>query len=156
MKEHFTKWQLGLAALLMVAMANSPAGAHHSVAMFDLSKQVVLTGTVEKWIWANPHSWLYARVKNKAGAQEVWGFELGGPNMLIRNGWNAADIKEGDKVTVTAAPSRDGTHIGLLKLVQLPDKRVLSSGFGSSFKPPAGPPPKGLPPPGGPGAPPHS
>ena len=109
--------------------------------MFDMTKQITLHGTVEKWLWANPHSWLYIRVVKPDGSQEVWGFEGGSTGMQAREGWNAADMKPGDKVTVTTAPARDGNHLGLLMQVQLASGRVLKAGIGAL-------------PPGGPGAPP--
>lgn len=110
-------------------------------------------GTVEKWQWANPHSWLYLRVEKADGSQEVWGFEAGSTGMMARSGWNAADMKAGDKVTVSAAPERTGSHIGLLNQVELPDGRVLKSGFGpppGAGAPPPGATPPGAPPPGAP------
>jgi len=133
----------GLAAALLFAAAPLPASAHHSAALFDMSKQVSYRGTVEKWLWANPHSWLYLRVAKPDGSQEVWGFEGGSTGMLAHTGWNAADMKPGDKVTVTASPARDGNHIGLLNEVHLPTGRVLSAGAGTP------PPGAGGPPPGG-------
>jgi hypothetical protein len=141
-----------LASLL--ALAASPASAHHSAAVFDMSKQISVQGTVEKWLWANPHSWLYLRVVKSDGSQEVWGFEAGSTGMLARSGWNAADMKPGDKVTVSASPQRDGQHIALLNQVRLPSGRVLNAGFGA--RPPGAPGPTGAPgasPPGAPGAP---
>jgi len=138
----------GLCAALLLAVTAPPASAHHSAAVFDMSKQASFRGTVEKWLWANPHSWLYVRVVKADGSQEVWGFEAGSTGMLARTGWNAADMKPGDKVTVSAAPARDGNHIGLLNEVQLATGRVLKAGFGA---PPPGAPGAG---PAGPGAPP--
>ena len=118
-----------------------------------MSKRVSLQGTVEKWLWANPHSWLYVRVVKPDGAQEVWGFEAGSTGMLARTGWNAADMKPGDKITVSAMPSRDGSHVALLDNVELPGGRMLKSGAGAP--PPGGvlPPGFGPPPPGAPDAP---
>ena len=138
-----------VSAAFVLALAACPASAHHSASMFDMSKQVSLQGTVEKWLWANPHSWLYVRVVKADGSQEVWGFEAGSTGMLARTGWNAADMKPGDKITVSAAPARDGNHIGLLNEVQLASGRVLKAGFGA---PPPGAPGAG--PAGLPGAPP--
>lgn len=139
---------LGLSATLLLASLALPALAHHSAAPFDMSKQISMHGTVEKWQWANPHSWLYLRVEKADGSQEVWGFEAGSTGMMARSGWNAADMKAGDKVTVSAAPERTGSHIGLLNQVELPDGRVLKSGFGPP--PGAGAPPPGATPPGAP------
>ena len=136
----------GLSAALLLALAALPASAHHSASLFDMSKQVSLRCTVEKWLWANPHSWLYVRVVKPDGSQEIWGFEAGSTGMLARQGWNAADMKPGDKVTVSAAPERNGNHVGLLNEVQLGSGRVLKAGFGA--------PPPGAGPAGAPGAPP--
>lgn len=110
-----------------------------------MTKQISMQGTVEKWLWANPHSWLYIRVVKADGSQEVWGFEAGSTGMLVRSGWNAADMKPGDKVTVSGSPDRSGNHIGLMNEVQLPTGRVLKAGAGT---PPPGAPPPGAPPPG--------
>jgi hypothetical protein len=129
-----------LSVALLLAFAAFPASAHHSAAVFDMTKKVTLQGTVEKWLWANPHSWLYLRVLKADGSQEVWGFEAGSTGMLARSGWNAADMKPGDKVTVSGAPERTGNHIAIMNEVQLATGRVLKAG--------AGTPPPGAPPPG--------
>jgi hypothetical protein len=130
-----------MSAVLWLVLTASPTWAHHSAAPFDLTKSVSLQGTVEKWVWANPHSWLYIRVVKAGGAQEIWGLEAGSTGMLARAGWNAADMKPGDKVTVSAAPERTGNHIGLLNQVQLATGRVLSAAAGLP------PPGAGAPPP---------
>jgi hypothetical protein len=151
MSEHGSTRLSGVLAALLMASAAIPASAHHSAAPFDMTKSISMQGTVEKWVWANPHSWLYIRVVKADGSQEVWGFEAGSTGMLARTGWNAADMKPGDKVTVTGAPERTGNHIGLLNKVQLSDGRVLSAGAGT---PPPGAIPPGAAPPPGAGSPP--
>ena len=141
-----------LTASVLLASVAFPVSAHHSAAPFDMTKQVTMHGTVEKWLWANPHSWLYVRVENADGSQAVWGFEAGSTGMLAREGWNAADMKPGDKVTVTASPEREGNHIGLLNKVQLANGKVL--GMGAGAPPPGALPPGAAPPGAPPGAPP--
>jgi hypothetical protein len=145
---HYSTRISRILAALLLASATFQASAHHSAAPFDMAKQVSLQGTVEKWVWANPHSWLYIRVAKADGSQEVWGLEAGSTGMLSRGGWSAYDMKPGDKVTVMVAPERDGKPIGLLNQVQLATGRVLSAGAGA---PPPGielPPGFGPPPPG--------
>jgi hypothetical protein len=132
----------GVFAALLLALAAFPASAHHSAAPFDMTKQLPLEGTVAKWVWANPHSWLYIQVAKADGSQEVWGLEAGSTGMLARSGWGAYDMKPGDKVTVTFSPEREGKHIGLLWNVKLPSGRMLTAGAG------APPPGAGAPPPG--------
>lgn len=163
MSAHCSTRVLGISVAVLLTLAASPTWAHHSAAPFDLTKSISLQGTVEKWVWANPHSWLYIRVVKTDGAQEIWGLEAGSTGMLARAGWNAADMKPGDKVTVMAAPERSGNHIGLLNEVHLASGRVLSAAAGLPPPPGAGAPPPGAgvppppgangPPPGGPNAP---
>jgi hypothetical protein len=130
-KVQFSARITAVLAALLVASAAPPASAHHSAALFDMLKNVSVTGTVEKWLWANPHSWLYLRVVKPDGSQEVWGFEAGSTNMLARTGWNAADMKPGDKVVVTGHPSRDGNRVALLSEVKLASGRMLNSAAGA-------------------------
>lgn len=116
-----------LSALLFAAVA-IPATAHHSAAPFDMTKKVSISGTVEKWVWSNPHSWLYIRRVKSDGSQEIWGFEAGSAGMLSRSGWNSNDMKTGDKVTVTASPSRAGKNVGLISVIKLSSGKELRDG----------------------------
>ena len=128
-----------------MACAAAPAVAHHSAAPFDMTKEVSLNGTVEKWLWSNPHSWLYIMVTKADGTQEVWGLEAGSTGMMSRTGWSASAMKPGDKITATLHPSRNGNHVGLLSTVKLANGKVLGGGFGA---PPPGaafaPPPRSV------------
>jgi hypothetical protein len=121
----------GLAAALLLASVVHPAWAHHSAAQFNLKKQISVHGTVEKWVWGNPHSWLFVLVVKPNGSQQVWAFEGGSTGLLANRGWHAEDMKRGDQVTVTAAPVRDGNRVGLLKKVKLANGRVLDAGIGT-------------------------
>jgi hypothetical protein len=134
----------GMLAALLLACAGFQVSAHHSAAPFDMAKQLPLEGTVEKWVWANPHSWLYIQVVKADGTQEIWGLEAGSTGMLARSGWGAYDMKPGDKVSVTYSPEREGKHIGLLWNVKLSSGRMLTAGAGAPPPPPgAGAPPLG-------------
>jgi len=142
-----TRCREGGLALWLAAMKSMPAAAHHSVAMFDQSKHAEFSGTVAKLLWANPHVWLYVTVERQGSAPEIWGFEAGGTNMLIRMGWNAADVKQGDKITVVGHPERSGQHLASLEEVRLSDGRVLKVGLPAVLSP-GGAPPGGAPPSG--------
>ena len=56
MKTAFRLLPFTLVASLLMASA---AIAHHSFAMFDRSVEKVATGTVVRWAFNAPHSWLY-------------------------------------------------------------------------------------------------
>lgn len=116
--------RMGMAAataLLCSGMfAPSDALAHHSLAMFDISRSVTLTGTVYKFEWTNPHVWLWLSVPGEPQAA-IWGFESGAPAQLTREGLNRNSFRAGDKITITARPARDGSNAGRLVSVSFAD-----------------------------------
>ena len=77
------RW-IALAAIAAVAMAAASAAlAHHSFAMFDASKEVVLDGTIREFRWANPHCRIQIRVMEK-GQPVDYSIESPSPNELSR------------------------------------------------------------------------
>lgn len=117
---------MGAGALLVASMAF----AHHSVAMFDLTKTVIVDGTVKEWEWTNPHAWLQLTAADSAGNQVEQGFEIGSPNTLVRDGFRKDSFKAGDKVRVVASPRRDGTVGGLYLCGRTVDGKWLLFGMG--------------------------
>ena len=116
-----------LACLLCAA---DIAMAHHSFAMFDQTKQIMLTGSVTLFEWTNPHAYIEIDVPDGNGVTKHWSVELGSPSILMQSGWKYKDLKHGDKITVKISPLRDGKAGGLLIQATLPDGRVLGNGPG--------------------------
>lgn len=108
---------LTVVAALLLSGANA-ALAHHSFAMFDSKTQLVLEGTVVRWSFNNPHSWLYVNVKNQDGTDTLWSFEGGGPTGLIQRGVTGDSIKPGNKVRFVYCPLRDGRPGGAVAWAQ--------------------------------------
>ena len=102
--------RLLLAVSLAVAVGSTQA--HHSAAMFDMSKTVTLQGTVKQFQYTNPHSWLQVLVMSPDGKTVEWGFETEGPSTLLRVGIKLKTFQPGDKVTIVAHPMRDGRPAG--------------------------------------------
>ncbi|MFB0611965.1 DUF6152 family protein [Aurantiacibacter poecillastricola] len=97
------------AALAMVAGMSIPGSAHHSTAMFEWgSERVIEDMTVERWVWSNPHTFLYARDSQ----DRRWAFEGMSPNHLSRAGWSRRTLAPGEKVSVGFYPMRDGRRGG--------------------------------------------
>jgi hypothetical protein len=102
-----------LAALAMLGLS-LPAAAHHSGAMFDDQVTLELSGTVTRFDYVNPHSWLYVNVEDDNGEVTEWGFELDAPPRLRRIGISPNFWREGERVMVRTRPLKDGRPAGFL------------------------------------------
>jgi hypothetical protein len=99
------------AVLFGVVLAMVPLAAHHSsVAEYDNTKPVKLTGVVTKVEWTNPHIWFYVDVKDEQGKVSNWGFSGGPPGVLQRRGITKSVIKIGEVVVVEGFRARDGSN----------------------------------------------
>ena len=128
-----------IAVSVALAWATGTISAHHSFAMFDMSKTVTLSGTIRKFDWTNPHTWLWLDVKNDKGDLETWGFEGMSPNYLGRRGWSKDTLQVGSTVSVMAYPLKGDLKGGSYLSVTLPNGKVMRS-----FEQP--PTPAGVPP----------
>ena len=124
------KTVIAAAAALCLAGMAAPALAHHSFAMFALQDEKSLVGTVEKFEWTNPHTFIWLTVA-KGGATERWGIEGMSPNYLERRGWTKNTLAIGDKVTLTFHPLKDGSTGGSFVKVMLPNGKEMNM-FGSA------------------------
>jgi hypothetical protein len=118
-----------LAGVLVMSSALPwAAAAHHSFAAeFDADKVVHLEGTVVKFSWVNPHSWIYMDVLKPDGTTEHWKIEGGAPSLLLRRGWNRDSITPGTKIVVNAFQSRDGATRASARDIVFPDGRTLDA-----------------------------
>jgi hypothetical protein len=100
------KMILVAAALLMAGSA----GAHHSYAMFDGTRTLTVSGTVAKLEWMNPHVfvWVYVANEKAKDGYDLYAFENGSPNVLVRLGWTKAALTTGEKISVQFWPLKDG------------------------------------------------
>jgi hypothetical protein len=113
-----------LAVVAALAVAGTPALAHHSTAAFDFQKTVEITGTVKDFAWTNPHTWTNVTVEGGKTAG-IYGLEGMSPNYLSRNGWTKRSLKAGDKVTFEVHPLKDGRKGGFMISAKLADGAVL-------------------------------
>jgi hypothetical protein len=119
-----------LAALAALLLTASVAAAHHSFTMFDRSVEKVVTGTVVRWAFNNPHSWLYLNIKNEDGTETLWSFEGSAPPSLLQRGINGSTFEPGDTVTILYCPLRDGRPGGGLGWARLADGRFVNPADG--------------------------
>jgi hypothetical protein len=115
---------LAAAALAAAALAG-PATAHHSAAMFDMTKTVTLNGVIKEFQWTNPHTWIQVVVTDPSGKATEWSIETLSTGTLSRQGWRPRSFKPGDKVTMKVNPMKDGTAAGFFVGANLPDGKTL-------------------------------
>ncbi|HVZ24392.1 MAG TPA: DUF6152 family protein [Vicinamibacterales bacterium] len=110
-------------------VAGVPLQAHHSLAgVYDMHKEAELSGSVAKIRFSNPHGSMTVAVKNADGSMTDWVLTLGSATSLAQRGIGARGanaLHAGDLVKVTIIPARDGSPLGFLKSVTMPDGRVI-------------------------------
>jgi hypothetical protein len=113
-------------ALLMFAVV--PMVGHHSFAAeFDDKQPVTLNGTVVKFEFMNPHSWITVDVADATGKTQRWAVETGSTNALFRRGWRKDSLRPGDAVSIDAYRAKDGSLTANANTVKLPDGRLVSA-----------------------------
>ena len=117
---------LGVGLLL----AAVPLVAHHSSAPFyDSTKRVEAEGPVTRFVFKNPHAFLYFDATDAAGQKVEWQVELGAAAPLTRVGWTPATLKPGTVIKVVGQPSRaEGTHGMCCAKITRPDGSPIVAG----------------------------
>ena len=113
---------MAVAAVLL--FATRPCLAHHSRAMFDMTKNITYRGVVEEYRWQNPHSHIIVTVGPDAkdlSTVGTWDIEASSINLMVSQGWNRLTYKTGDPITVVAHPMKNGSKGALLFYVIKPD-----------------------------------
>jgi len=132
------KRTLGCVALcgcLMGLLAIGQLQAHHSLAgVYDMKKESEMSGSVEKIAFTNPHGSLVLSVKNPDGTTIEWVLTLGSATALAQRGIGKTGpnaLHAGDNIKVKYIPARNGSPLGFLKTVIMPDGRVIQISAGN-------------------------
>jgi hypothetical protein len=129
------KRTLGFVALWGWLMASGSLQAHHSIAgVYDMKAEKELSGTVEKVQFTNPHGSLAVTVKNPDGSTTEWVMTLGSATALAQRGIGKTGpnaLHTGDNIKVKFLPAKDGSPLGFLKSVTMPDGRVIQISGGN-------------------------
>jgi hypothetical protein len=115
--------------LIASALFGLSAWAHHSVGgQFDVSKKIVISGTVEKVDWVKPHIYVHLKAEDANGKPVTWSFGTVPVAMARKAGITKESLlAAGQTVKVTAYPARDGTqNLGFLIRVDYPDGHFIS------------------------------
>ncbi|HWT30631.1 MAG TPA: DUF6152 family protein [Croceibacterium sp.] len=121
------RFQIAGAAALALMAVGSAAEAHHSFAMFDMGKEVTVSGTVKQFQWTNPHAYIQLNAKDSSGRDVEWSMEMGAPMYLYARGWRPRTLKAGQRITVTLNPLRNGRPGGVVREVTGADGKPIGT-----------------------------
>ena len=109
--------------------------AHHSLAgVYDMKAEKEVQGEVAQIKFSNPHGSLSLDVKDAEGKTTEWVLTLGSATALAQRGIGKTGpnaLHQGDKITVKFLPAKDGSPLGFLKTVIMPDGRVVQISAGN-------------------------
>ena len=121
------RFQFAGAVVGAVALAAGTAQAHHSFAMFDMTREVTVSGTVKQFQWTNPHAYIQLTAKDQQGRDVEWSMEMGAPMYLYARGWRPSSLKAGTRITVTLNPLRNGRPGGVVRDVTGADGKPIGT-----------------------------
>ena len=109
-------------AASLVWLPVSIAAHHGTNQSYDRSAPVTVKGVVTGFKYQNPHPALFVDAMDSEGKTTHWTIEIAPtPYTLALRGWSKRRsdeaLKPGTVVTVTLAPSRAGTPVGLLRAI---------------------------------------
>jgi len=115
-------------ALAAVVFAGTAVAHHNMSAIYDFNDRITMSGTLTKIDWRNPHIELIVDTKNGAETQS-WALEGPSPSFFRARDINKSDIEAALNKTVKAEASRarDGSRAGLLRVMTLPDGKLVSA-----------------------------
>jgi hypothetical protein len=120
-------------AVALLAASALPVFAHHSFAMFDMTKTINVQGKVKEVQWTNPHVWVALTVTEDGKSTDL-NFEAAAIPVLKNAGWTKDTVKAGDLITIVGHPYKDGRAGGSIDHVVLADGRKV--GAGDAIPPP--------------------
>jgi hypothetical protein len=96
-------------------LAIAPVMAHHSSTPFyDADTVADIEGTVTRFVFKNPHAFLFLDVTDANGQTVEWQVELGAPVSLRRTGWTPETLPVGMVVKVSGPQARGEGSKGVL------------------------------------------
>ena len=130
-RSQMLKRTLGFTALCgWLVLGAAGLQAHHSLAgVYDMKNDKEVSGTVTSVKFTNPHGSLAVAVKNADGTSTEWVMTLGSATALAQRGIGKTGdnaLHAGDNVKVKFRPAKDGSPLGFLLLVTMPDGRVVT------------------------------
>jgi hypothetical protein len=121
--------------IFCILLLPAAALAHHSFVNFDRTQERVLTGTVTRFEWKNPHVYIHVAAKAADGSTQQWQIEAASPSIMRTYDWSAASLKPGDAIQVNYNPARRPDHLeGWLLRARQGDRILAGPSIGSTAR----------------------
>ena len=101
--------------------------------MFDREKEVTIKGTVQEFVFSNPHVSIALDVPVDTKGPTLWRFEAASTQGMVHAGWRKSTLKVSDTVTLIGRPLRDGRPGSQLVRAILSNGTVLQSNAGGNY-----------------------
>jgi hypothetical protein len=123
------KRTLGAVFFSVGLLASGALLAHHSLSgVYDIRKSGELTGVVTRVEFTNPHGAMHVAVDGTGGTKTEWILTTGSANTLSSLGFGRGGpntVVEGDTVTITYFPARNGKPLGFIRSITLPNASTI-------------------------------
>ena len=101
--------------------------AHHGTNLYDMTKPVVVKGTITQFEWGNPHNQIFFDVTDDKGSVAHWVASTEPPAVMSERGWTRKSLKPGDQVTAYVFAAKNGAPVGNLQKIVLADGKELTA-----------------------------
>ena len=120
-------------------LLGSALDRHHGTAnVYDMTKPVVMKGTLTKFEWTNPHNQIFFDVTDEKGVTH-WTAATEPPQVMLERGWTRKSLPMGEQVTVYIFVAKNGAPVGNLQKIVLANGTELSAGGAPPAPRPAAP-----------------
>lgn len=116
----------GIALAASLSAAGQELLAHHGRgATYDTDSEIALEGTINEFVWRNPHTAILIDVEDENGGIVTWAIEHSNVSTLARAGYSRRTLVPGQSVTAYVNPGAQGEPIGLCQRIVLADGTVI-------------------------------
>ena len=112
-----------------LVLGSASLWAHHSDAVYDMTRLTVINGTVTEHELVNPHQVIRVKVKDAEGNVTIWTLIGAAVSANRATGWTKDTLKPGDEVKVFGFAYRDGRpDMTWMRIVKADGKMLPISG----------------------------
>ncbi len=127
MKSHRHNLVHAVTIVIGCLLGSALLAAHHGAAnLYDMSKPVMMKGTITKFEWTNPHNQIYYDVTDEKGVTH-WVAATEPPQVMLERGWTRKALAAGDQVTVYIFVAKNGAPVGNLQKIVLANGSELTA-----------------------------